>query len=263
MTGSLLVLMVAMLLLPGSARTVESIGSAIIAPVQSAISGILDEVGGISSTVSRVQGLAQENRDYRDQIDRLDSEIVRYRELELENRDLRNLLGLKQRSEPGDLVPVRVIGRDPSPYVQAIEIDRGSQDSIKTGMAVVTWRGLVGRVVKVESSSSKVLLISDINSSIMGRFQNPDSRATGLVRGRSEGGLVMEHIPQDQTIEIGELIITSDLGTLVPEGLIIGKVSQVRKKDVDVFQDAILEPAVDPSKIERLFVMTELKSPGN
>jgi rod shape-determining protein MreC len=234
---------------------IQSALMAAIAPVQTAITEFIDGVSDISGTVQHVQSLARENREYRDEISRLQAEMVSLKELELENRDLRNLLGLKQRSGPGELIPVRVIGRDPSPYVQAITIDRGSDENVQNGFAVVTWRGLVGRVVHTEATTAKVLLISDVNSSIVGRFQDPDSRATGVVRGRPEGGLVMQHVPQEEAIESGEIVISSDLGTLVPEGLVIGKVVQVRRKDVDVFQEAVLEPAVDTAKLERLFVM--------
>lgn len=257
MTGAVIALAVTFLLLPEPARQIEAVTSQLMAPVQSGIADLIEDVGGISTTVQRVQALARENRDYRDEIDRLQSEIVRLRELELENRDLRNLLGLKQRAGPGELIPVRVIGRDPSPYVQAIIVDRGSNDGVQNGSAVVTWRGLVGRVIRAEPTTAKVLLITDVNSSIMGRFQEASSRATGMVRGRAEGGLLMQHVPQDETIQTGEIVITSDIGTLVPEGLVLGTVVQVRRKDVDVFQEAILEPAVDPAKLERLFIMGE------
>ena len=114
---------------------------AVIEPVQSAITGFIDDVSDVSGTIQHVQTLARENRESRDEISRLQAEMVGLHELELENRDLRNLLGLKQRSGPGELIPVRVIGRDPSPYVQAITIDRGSQDNVQNGLAVVTWRG--------------------------------------------------------------------------------------------------------------------------
>ncbi|MFN0073223.1 MAG: rod shape-determining protein MreC [Chloroflexota bacterium] len=259
MTGSAIALLVALLLLPEPSRIIQSFAVAMISPVQAGVTQLIDDVSDVTGTVQRIQLLARENRDNRDEIDRLQAEMVRLQELELENRDLRNLLGLKQRSGPGELIPVRVIGRDPSPYVQAITIDRGSQDGVQNGLAVVTWRGLVGRVVRTEGTTSKVLLISDVNSSIMGRFQDPESRATGMVRGRPEGGLVMQHVPQDESIELGKVVISSDLGTIVPEGLVIGKVVQVRRKDVDVFQEAILEPSVDPAKLERLFVMSSAR----
>src|SRR5688572_7379259 len=114
MTGSLITLLVALLLLPEPSRMIQSLALTMIAPVQTAITGFIDDVSDISGTVQHVQSLARENREYQDEISRLEAEMVRLQELELENRDLRNLLGLKQRSGPGELIPVRVIGRDPS-----------------------------------------------------------------------------------------------------------------------------------------------------
>lgn len=256
-TGVVLVLAMALVLLPEPARHVEAFGSHLIAPVQNGISAFAEGIGAFWSTVQHIGQLARENREYRDEVDRLQAETVRMNELELENRDLRSLLGLKQRSAPGELIPVRVIGRDPSPYVQAITIDRGAQDGLHVGMTVITWRGLVGRVIRTEPITAKVLLITDVNSSIAGRIQSPESRATGVLRGRTEGGLLMQHIPQDEPIDTGELIITSDLGALVPEGLVVGRIIQVRRKDVDVFQEAIVEPAVEIGKLERLFVISD------
>src|SRR5215217_4070017 len=85
-----------LVLTPGSARQVEGVGSRVLEPVQAIVSELFGQ-------------------------------------LEVENRDLRNLLGLKQRSGTGELLPARVIARDPSPFVQAITLDRGTDDGVKEG----------------------------------------------------------------------------------------------------------------------------------
>ena len=103
MTGSAIALLVALLLLPEPSRMIQSAAIAVIAPVQMAITGFIDDVSDVSGTVQHVQSLARENREYRDEISRLQAEMVGLQELELENRDLRNLLGLKQRSGPASL----------------------------------------------------------------------------------------------------------------------------------------------------------------
>ena len=177
------------------------------------------------------------------------------RELEVENRDLRNLLGLKQRAGTGELLPVRVIARDPSPFVQAITLDRGTDDGVKEGMTIITWRGVVGRVSRVSPTSCKVLLITDTSSSISGRIQSSESRVTGIIRGRPEGGLLMQRIPQEETLQTGETVVTSDFGGLMPEGLVIGQIVQIRRKDVDVLQEAVIEPSADMKRLERLYVL--------
>jgi len=89
------------------------------------ISETLGEATGFVDTVTRVRTLAAQNAEYKDELDQLQSEVVRMHELEVENSDLRNLLSLKQRTGPGALIPVSVIGGDDTPYVQAITIDRG------------------------------------------------------------------------------------------------------------------------------------------
>jgi rod shape-determining protein MreC len=209
----------------------------------------------VAEVVRKMGDLARQNDQYREEIDRLQAEIVRLRELEVENRDLRNLLGLKQQAGTGELLPTRVIARDPSPYVQSITIDRGTEDGVHDGMPLITWRGVVGRITRAGPRSSKVLLITDVNSSISGRIQASESRAIGILRGRAEGGLLMQHIPQEETLQTGETVITSDLGGIMPDGLVIGQVVQLRRKDVDVFQEALIEPAADMKRLERLYVL--------
>src|SRR4051812_36025981 len=247
-----------LVLAPGPARDVQAVGSRLLEPIQGNVSSLLVQVEDVPTVVRRMTELSRQNDQYRDEIDRLQSEIARLRELEVENRDLRNLLGLKQRTGTGELLPVRAIARDPSPFVQAVTIDRGTEDGVREGMPVITWRGVVGRVNRVGPTSSKVLLITDTSSSISGRIQGSESRVTGLVRGRQEGGLIMQHIPQEESLQTGDTIVTSDLGAILPEGLVIGQIVQIRRKDVDVFQEAVLEPSADMKSLDRLYVLLSM-----
>lgn len=244
-----------LMLAPGPAREVEAFGSRLLEPLQASVSTVFGQAEDIASVVRRMTELSRQNDQYRDEIDRLQAEIARLRELEVENRDLRNLLGLKQRAGTGELLPVRVIARDPSPFVQAITLDRGTDDGVKEGMTIITWRGVVGRVSRVSPTSSKVLLITDTSSSISGRIQSSESRVTGIIRGRPEGGLLMQRIPQEETLQTGETVVTSDFGGLMPEGLVIGQIVQIRRKDVDVLQEAVIEPSADMKRLERLYVL--------
>ncbi|MCC6178941.1 MAG: rod shape-determining protein MreC [Chloroflexi bacterium] len=246
---------------PAASRDVEAVGTRLIEPVQYGVSGLFGQIEDITTVVRRMSELARQNDQYREEIDRLQSEIVRLRELEVENRDLRNLLGLKQRAGAGELLPVRVIARDPSPYVQAITIDRGSDDGVREGMTIITWRGVVGRVSRIGPTSSKVLLLTDTSSSISGRVQNTELRVTGIIRGRPEGGLLMQHIPQEETLQTGDTVVTSDLGGIMPEGLVIGDITQIRRKDAEVFQEAVIEPAADMKRLERLYVLLNTSAP--
>jgi rod shape-determining protein MreC len=204
-----------------------------------------------------VRDLAQQNRAYRDQLDELQSDVVRLHELEVENRELRNLLNLRERTGPGTLIPAAVIARDDTPYVQAITVDRGANDGVNGDAVVITHKGLVGRVERVNPTSAKVRLINDINSSVGVRLQT-ESRTTGVLRGQSQGNLmVIAYIPQTDDVQQGAVVITSGLGEVFPEGLVVGKVARVERKDADPFQAAVVEPAVEMNKLERLYILSD------
>jgi rod shape-determining protein MreC len=236
---------------------IEKLGSTVLEPIQLGVSGTFGEVASIIDTLQRVRSLAAENRDLRDRNDELESDVVRLHELEVENRELRNLLSLRDQTGPGTFIPATVIARDDTPYVQAITIDRGGNDGVKEDAVVITHKGLVGRVERVNPTSAKVRLINDLNSSVGVRLQT-ESRTTGVLRGQSQGNLmVITYIPQTDEVQAGDVVITSGLGEVFPEGLVVGKVARVERKDADPFQAAVVEPAVEMDKLERLYVLAD------
>lgn len=249
-----------LVLRPEPARQFESVGTRVFEPVELGISGLISQAEEIGGTLQKIGELAGQNARYREQIDRYEAQLVRLRELEAENQDLRSLLGLKQKAGPGELIPVRKISVDPNPFVGSFTVDKGELDGVRAGMTVATARGLVGRVLRASDSSSKVMLITDVNSAVTGRVQS--SGATGVVRGRAdakpmadEPKLIMEKIPQEDQVASGDFVISSDLGGLFPEGLVVGRVIQVRRRDGDLFQEAVVEPAVEMTRLERLYVI--------
>ena len=97
--------------------------------------------------------------------------------------------------------------------------------------------------------------VFDASSSVSGRIQNPDSRATGIVRGRNDDWLLMQYIGQQEQVRTGDLVITSGLGGVFPAGMPIGKVAQLRRREQDLFQEALVEPAARLSHLERVYVL--------
>lgn len=254
-SATIIVIAAVLLFIPGPARHVESVGTSVFAPIQLGVSGALSGVQSFWGNMQRVAEIAQENDGYREEIDRLQSQTVRLKELELENEALRRLLGLKQQTQPGELLPVRVIGSDISSFVQTITVDRGEQDGVQANMAVVTWKGLVGRVMRVTATTAKILLLTDANSSVSVRVQDPGSRATGIAKGRADGTLLMEHVPQQEKLTEGKLVITSGLGGVYPDGLVVGHITRVFQNDYEVFQRATVEPSVELHKLEHLYII--------
>ncbi len=118
----------------------------------------------------------------------------------------------------------------------------------------MTDQGLVGRIDEVTDSWSKVLLITDASSAVNAILQS--SRLNGVVRGAPSGDLVMDYIPQGQVFSIGEVVLTSGLGGRVPKGIPIGQVTEIRQRDIDVFQQAVVQPTVDFQRLELVMIVT-------
>ncbi len=126
---------------------------------------------------------------------------------------------------------------------------------------MVTDQGLVGRISEVTDSTSKVLLITDSSSAVNAILQS--SRLNGVVRGTPGGDLVMDYIPQGRQYSIGEVVLTSGLGGRVPKGIPIGQVSEIRQRDIDVFQQAVVQPTVDFQRLELVMIVTNFDSLEN
>ena len=194
--------------------------------------------------------------------DALTIENVQLKEVEAENQRLRRLLEFAKVNPGYDYrggeVIARVIGRDPSVYLDFIMIDLGEKHGVTPGMPVVTERGLVGRITALHDTTSEVLLITDVNSAVTALIQT--SRATGVVRGLAGGGLLLDQIPQDVEVHEGEIVITAGLGGNFPKNLVIGQISKVYQQDYEMFQQARVRPTVDFRNLEQVLVITNFVS---
>lgn len=152
-------------------------------------------------------------------------------------------------------ITASVIGRDPNPLFQSLIIDKGTRDGVRVGMPVESARGLVGQVFQATPGAAHVLLITDNVMSVAGRLSA--SRAEGMVFGGGVGAtLSMEWINLEAQVEIGDVVLTSGAGGFFPEDLVIGKVTDVEHSQAELFQYAVLEPAVDFDSLEVVFVIS-------
>ncbi len=234
----------------------------IVLPGTNAITDFVEPAAGILTGLGRIQELEEEARQLRAEVDRLRGELTRLREVEEENQRLRELLGAKQRNPNFQFALADVIGREPAPFVEAVIVNKGSQDGIEPGMVVVGAAGLLGKVVKVSAGTARVLLLTDPSSAVAARIQRSDAREiTGLVVGQGQGRLLMRYIAQGEPLQVGDQVVTSGLGETFPKGLAIGRVVQVRRLDVEPFQEAVIEPAVALGRLENVLIITNFRPP--
>ncbi len=199
-----------------------------------------------------IVGKEDENRRLEEQVGKIEKERNEYLEDRLENRRLRSLLGLK--SQRSDYVAAAsVFARDPTNWFQTLRIDKGLRDGIFRDMIAVTDLGAVGRIDRVLNKTAKVMLLTDVNSSVAARIQS--SRIEGILEGRGGDKCYLKYVPQDIDVSKGDRIITSGLDGIYPEGLMIGTVTDVSKESGEFFQMIEVTPAQRLSAVEEVIVL--------
>ena len=227
--------------------------SRIVSPAQFALQQFARPLVRTLGKLDRLASLEGENEALRRENESLRNQLILSREAQVENERLRSLLSFKSAVPNLQLLSAEVIGYDPGNILQRFIIDRGAVDKVESGMPVLAADGLVGRISQVSAMSSKVMLITDPSSSVTASIQR--SRATGVVQGAAGSALVMRYIPQGDTVTPGDVVLTSGLGGNFPRRLIIGHVVSVMTRDVGMFQEAEVVPAVSLRDIETVMVL--------
>jgi rod shape-determining protein MreC len=190
-----------------------------------------------------VARLTQLNSQLEAEVARLQSQIIDLQQQNSELQVLSALLDFARTHSENEYLTAAVIGRDISPFLHYVIINRGSDDGLRRGMPVVSSQGLVGRVAAVTADGARVQLITDPDSALNVRIQ--PSGAEALIQGSITGDLTVEAIPQDANVQIGDLVLTSGLGGNYPPDILIGQISSIRQRPVELFQNATVQPVVD------------------
>jgi rod shape-determining protein MreC len=242
----------------GRLEPIQSAATQLTSPAQVGATSVTNNVTDAVDFVFELRRLRQRNLELEQINSGLLVENFELREVERENQTLREMLDFAQ-TRPGlelrgAQIVARVIGRESNNFLDYIMLDLGQTHGIAVGMSVVTDQGLVGRISEVTESWSKVLLITDASSAVNAILQS--SRLNGVVRGSPSGDLVMDYIPQGREFSIGEVVLTSGLGGRVPKGIPLGQVTEIRQRDIDVFQQAVVQPTVDFQRLELVMIVT-------
>lgn len=201
--------------------------------------------------------LRQRNADLETEVSSLQAEIIALKQQLIESSVLSALVDFARVNPEYRYVAASVIGRDPSPFLQYVIINRGSDDGLRRGMPVVTQQGLVGRVAAVTAGAARVELVTDPGSSINVRLE--PSGAQAVLQGQITGDITLEMIPQSASVQTGDLVLTSGLGGNYPPNIIVGQVTGVRSRDTDLFKRASVQPVVDFNKMEIVLVITNFR----
>jgi rod shape-determining protein MreC len=140
-----------------------------------------------------------------------------------------------------------------------LSINKGSADGVAEDMPVISQQGaLFGKVFKVYKNYSQVMLISSKNSVINVKIQRQETEIDGVIKGQGGLAIYMDLVPIDETINQGDIIVTSALEGTFPKDILVGTVIKVEKNDQNPHQSAQVQPFLGAST-DNLFVITNYK----
>ncbi len=230
-------------------------------PVQSFLTDVSKGVSSVFGAIAEIDDLRKANSALTAENQRLAAENQRLSEIKRENDQLTALLQLRS-GFAFTTVAAQVVARESSEFRRVVTLDLGTEKGIAVGDVVIAAGGaLAGRVTEVGPNFSRVRLMNDGESTVVGQVQT--SAATGEVVGQLGGVLVMQNIDAAERPKIGDEVVTAGIELTggvrspYPKGLLIGQVVDVRRDANAVVQTAYLESAVELDKLEYLLVITD------
>jgi rod shape-determining protein MreC len=202
-----------------------------------------------------LQNTTRENEQVRRENDALKMQITQLQGKAAESDRLAALLNFRHSNAAVPMVGARVIGASAGAASQTILLDRGDRDGIRKNMGVITPDGVVGKVVESYPNASQVLLLTDKDSGVGAMLA--DSRIQSPVGGQGEPLLVMKYVPNDDTVNLGERVITSGMDRIFPRDLPVGTVAEI--KSGNPFKQIRIKPAANLERLEEVLILLSLR----
>jgi rod shape-determining protein MreC len=171
-----------------------------------------------------------------------------------ENENLRQQLNFFER-QSFNYLPAEIITRSAIPTDTIFIIDRGVDDGVSVGAAVIMADGhLVGKIIETRKKTAIVRSLLSRESEVAVSLLNT-SRTIGLGQGSGGALLSLKFIPQDEIITVNDLVVTSGLEAAIPPGLIVGVITGVERDEAAPFQTATVEPLIDSRRFNSVSVI--------
>jgi len=208
---------------------------------------------GAENIVTR-QKLLTENQQYR-----LNELLFHEQKMQLdivkrENERLRSLLASPLRTDIKKMV-AEILSVDSDPYTHQVVINRGANDGVYEGQPVLDEHGVVGQILHVGTTSSRVILITDISHAVPVRVQRNGLRLIASGSGRIEQ-LVHNFVPHSADVQVGDLLVSSGLGEKYPEGYPVARITIVNQNESREFARIFSQPIAQIDRLRYLLLLT-------
>lgn len=249
----------------GTTTTPEKVIGTITYPFVSAANAISNGVSGFIDKLVNADTYKSQNDELSAELAEMRKHTMDYESLKQENDQLREMLGLKERSE--DFVfsePCAVTMKNANDIYGGFTINKGSNSGISEGDPVITAVGLVGRVTSIAENSARVTTV--LSPRVNVGVYTMRSKTTGVLENTldyaQKGLCLMSNILKDADIREGDIIFTSGTSGLFPDDVQVGTVKEVYDDPNGFSKHAVIELSQDVRAVKSVFVVTDFNGKG-
>jgi rod shape-determining protein MreC len=226
-----------------------------VTPFGRAGTWIVSKIRGTWSGYFALVHTERENQDLKADNDRLRIRNTQLESEAAEGQRLATLLGFRDTHREAPMLPARVIESSADSSSRVIYINRGERDGIKRNMPVITADGVVGKIFEVFGGASEVLLITDKDSGVGALLAG--TRVQGPIGGTGDPFVQMKYVSDDETVTVGQQVLTSGEDRIFPKDLPVGTVTEV--KPGSPFKQIRVKPAAHLNGLEEVMVLLTMQ----
>ncbi|QDP99576.1 rod shape-determining protein MreC [Lysinibacillus fusiformis] len=226
------------------------VAQSIVAKPANYITGIFNDIDSLLNTY-------EENKRLKARLEEFAAVQTEALALKKDNDKLNELLDKKESLKEFNPIQATVIARNPDQWEEKIILNKGSSHGVEKNMAVMTAKGLVGKITLVTPFTSEVELLYTNNPNYrVSAMVLGEKEAYGLIEGFDEvrNELIMKRIDSSLTVKEGEQVVSSGLGGIFPKGVPIGEITEVSTDDFGLTKMAYVKPSADFSILEHVVI---------
>ena len=233
--------------------------SSLVSPLQYMANAPGTLLDTMSTQVQTRADLIEQTKQQEQQLFTLRARLLKMDQLEHENQRLRELLGSPVHKESRKMV-AELLSVDSDPFSHQVLINKGALDGVYNGQPVINDQGVIGQVLHVGSTTSRVLLITDSSHGIPVRVLRNDLRAIASGSGELDK-LELRNLPRNTDVQVGDLLVTSGLGGRFPEGYPVATVTRSDYVEGKPFAQVEAKPLVALDRLRYLLLLWTDKKP--
>ena len=234
----------------------QSLSSQFTTPVQVAFTKLKNKITGNDNFFATMDELTKQNEELTSKNKKLEEQLREYEIIKSENKTLKEKMNLTEKYADYKTISADVINKDISNYGSTLVLNVGTNDGVEKGMTVIADKGLVGYITSVTKNSAKVKVVTDSASTVSCNISTTDESV--ICKGTLDNNqqLRVTYIPLDADLIVGDSVETSGVGGIYVKGIHIGNITEIITTTNVTDRYAIVETAVDFSKLNTVLVIT-------